>query len=137
VIGYTTGVFDLFHVGHLAILQRASRQCDYLIVGVSTDELAEQMKGRRPVVPLVERMEIIQSLRVVDHVVPQVNLDKAEAWRNLRFDVVFVGDDWKGTDRWTAFEHEFSAVGVNVVYFPYTRTTSSTLMRQVSEEWQL
>lgn len=135
VIGYTAGVFDLFHVGHLNIIQRASAGCDYLIVGVSTDDLAAELKGRPPVVPLVERMEIVQSIRGVDHVVPQVDLDKVQAWRNLRFDIIFVGDDWRGTERWIAYEEEFSRVGVEVVYFPYTRTTSSTLLREVAEEW--
>lgn len=87
-------------------------------------------------VPLVERMEIVQSIRGVDHVVPQVDLDKMQAWRNLRFDVTFVGDDWKGSDSWNRYEEEFAAVGVRVVYFPYTRTTSSTLLREVAEEWE-
>ena len=136
VIGYTTGVFDLFHVGHLNILNRASAGCDYLIVGVSTDELASELKGRPPVVPLIERMEIVQSIRGVDHVVPQVDLDKMQAWRNLRFDRVFVGDDWKGTESWDTYEREFAEVGVEVVYLPYTRTTSSTLLREVAEEWE-
>ncbi|WP_461023894.1 adenylyltransferase/cytidyltransferase family protein [Thalassiella azotivora] len=134
-MGYTTGVYDMFHVGHLNILRRAREGCDYLIVGVTTDELVESRKGRRPIVPLLERMEIVQNVRYVDDVVPQATMDKLEAWNNLKFDVVFVGDDWKGTPAWTAIEADFRSVDVDVVYFPYTQHTSSTtLRRQVFDE---
>ncbi|HEY9412864.1 MAG TPA: adenylyltransferase/cytidyltransferase family protein [Jiangellaceae bacterium] len=93
VVGYTTGVFDMFHIGHLNILRNARSACDYLIVGVTTDELAVRRKGRAPIVPLFERMEIVQNVRFVDDVVPQATMDKMQAWRNLKFDVMFVGDD--------------------------------------------
>ena len=127
VIGYTTGVYDLFHIGHLNLLKRAKDQCDELIVGVTTDELVSY-KGKRPVIPYEERVEIVRSIRYVDRVVAQTDMDKLGAWRRLGFDLVFVGDDWKGTDKWNAIEAEFQVVGVKVVYFPYTQTTTSTLI---------
>lgn len=130
-IGYTTGVFDLFHVGHLNILKRAKEQCDYLIVGVSTDELVIQYKNKKPIIPYNERAEIVSELRYVDKVVTQTNRDKFLAWRNLDFDVLFVGDDWKGTPEWIRFEEEFNNVGVEIVYLPYTQGTSSTKLREV------
>jgi glycerol-3-phosphate cytidylyltransferase len=129
-IGYTTGVYDMFHVGHLNILRRAREQCDYLIVGVTTDELSQSRKGKLPIVPFLERMEIVQNVRYVDEVVPQAHMDKLEAWNNLRFDVMFVGDDWRGSPAWTSLEEEFGALGVEIAYFPYTEHTSSTLLRQ-------
>lgn len=130
-IGYTTGVFDLFHIGHLNILRRARLECDYLIVGVTTDELCLSEKGRAPVIPFFERLAIVEGIRWVDMVVPQVNYDKMEAWRNLKFNVMFVGDDWKGTPKWLELEKEFAAVGVEIVYFPYSQQTSSTKLRAV------
>ncbi|MFC5381910.1 adenylyltransferase/cytidyltransferase family protein [Aquipuribacter nitratireducens] len=129
-IGYTTGVFDMFHVGHLNVLRGARSRCDHLIVGVTTDELAEQRKGRAPVVPLLERMEIVQNVRYVDDVVTQTTMDKRLAWENLKFDVMFVGDDWRGTPAWDAIEAEFGALGVGVEYLPYTRHTSSSALRR-------
>lgn len=130
-IGYTTGVFDLFHIGHLNILRRARLECDYLIVGVTTDELCLSVKGRAPVIPFMERMAIVEAISCVDCVVPQVNYDKMEAWRNLKFNVMFVGDDWKGTPKWLALEKDFAAVGVDIIYFPYSEQTSSTKLRAV------
>ena len=129
-IGYTTGVYDMFHVGHLNILRRARENCDHLIVGVTTDELSLSRKGKLPIVPFLERMEIVQNVRYVDEVVPQAHMAKLEAWNNLRFDVMFVGDDWRGSPAWTALEEQFSAVGVEIAYFPYTEHTSSSLLRQ-------
>ena len=128
-IGYTTGVYDMFHVGHLNILRRARSLCDYLVVGVTTDELAASRKGRTAVVPFLERVEIVQNVRYVDDVVPQAHMDKMEAWRNVRFDVMFVGDDWKGTPAWDQLEKDFAQVDVGIVYFPYTEAVSSTLLR--------
>jgi glycerol-3-phosphate cytidylyltransferase len=129
-IGYTTGVYDMFHVGHLNILRNARAQCDHLIVGVTTDEMSESRKGKRPVVPTAERMQIVESIRFVDQVVPQTSSDKMQAWRDHRFDVMFVGDDWKGTPTWDALEAEFATLGVEIVYFPYTTHTSSTMLRR-------
>ncbi|MEV6841616.1 adenylyltransferase/cytidyltransferase family protein [Streptomyces sp. NPDC051133] len=128
-LGYAPGVFDLFHVGHLNILRRAREQCHRLIAGVASDDLVVRMKGRPPVVPLCERLEILRSLRYVDDVHVMTVDDKIEIWKEVGFDVIFKGDDWLGTDVWTALEAEFARVDVEVVYFPYTAHTSSTLLR--------
>lgn len=127
IVGYTTGVFDLFHVGHVNLLRRAKEQCDYLIVGVTTDELVSY-KHKRSVIPFEERMKIVEAIRYVDKVVPQENMNKMEAWEKYHFDVMFVGDDWKGTDKWNQIEKDMESVGARVVYFPYTKGTSSTLI---------
>ncbi len=129
-VGYTTGVFDLFHIGHLNLLRRAKEQCDYLIVGVTVDELVAY-KNKKAVIPYEERKGIVEAIRYVDKVVPQTTMDKMEAWCNLHFDVMFVGDDWKGTEKWNQYERQFREVGVEVVYFPYTKGTSSTLLNEV------
>lgn len=126
VIGYTTGVFDLFHVGHLNILRRAKEQCDYLIVGVSTDELVESYKHKRPVICYEERAAIVEAIRYVDKVVPQRNRDKLAAWEELKFHKMFVGDDWKGSELFSKVEAQLKERGAEVVYFPYTKGTSST-----------
>jgi glycerol-3-phosphate cytidylyltransferase len=128
-IGYTTGVFDLFHVGHLNILRRAKEQCEFLIVGVSTDELVVEYKNKKPVIPFSDRAEIIEGIKYVDMVVPQVNRDKFSAWENLKFDVMFVGDDWKGSPLFSEVEKKFKKVGVEIVYFPYTKGVSSTELK--------
>jgi len=133
-IGYTTGVFDLFHIGHLNILKRAKLECDYLIVGITTDELALSAKNKKPVIPFPERMEIVESIKFVDEVVPQTNYDKIEAWNNLKFDLMFVGNDWKGTDKWNRIEKDFNQYGVEIIYFPYTSHTSSTILREVLDK---
>lgn len=129
IIGYTTGVFDLFHVGHLNILRRAKEQCDYLIAGVTVDELVSYKK-KKAFIPYEERKEIVGAIRYVDKVVPQQSMDKFAAWEKYHFDKIFVGDDWKGTPTWNKWEEEFSKVGVEVVYFPYTKQTSSTELRE-------
>lgn len=128
-IGYTTGVFDMFHIGHLNVLRKAKIHCDYLIVGVSTDELCKAEKKNLPIIPFIERMEIVQSIKFVDEVVPQTSMDKFDAWQKIKFDLMFVGDDWKGTERWNKLEKQFSAVGVEIIYLPYTIHTSSTKLR--------
>jgi glycerol-3-phosphate cytidylyltransferase len=128
-VGYTTGVFDMFHVGHLNILQKAKAQCDYLIVGVSTDELVMGYKNKHPVIPYNERKQIISSIKYVDEVVPQETRDKLLAWEQLRFNVMFVGDDWKGNSLFNEVEHQLNLVGAEVIYFPYTQGVSSTLLR--------
>lgn len=130
-VGYTTGVYDLFHVGHLNLLRQAKSQCDHLVVGVTTDELCHSRKGKYPVIPFEERVEIVRHIRFVDAVVPQASMDKLEAWSRLKFDKMFVGDDWKGSDKWNELEQEFSKLGVEIVYFPYTTHTSSTKLRSV------
>ena len=130
-IGYTTGVFDLFHIGHLNILKRARLECDYLIVGITTDELAMSIKGEKPFIPIEERMEIVESIKFVDEVVPQTSYNKMEAWNKLKFDRMFVGDDWKGTKEWIQIEKDFSKYNVEIIYFSYTTHTSSTILRDV------
>ena len=132
-IGYTTGVFDLFHIGHLNLLRRAKEQCDYLIVGVSTDELVSY-KHKQAVIPFEERKQIVGAIKYVDEVVAQESMDKMAAWERLHFNVMFVGDDWKGTPKWDAYERQFKEVGVEIVYFPYTKGTSSTLINQTLEK---
>ena len=130
-IGYTTGVFDLFHIGHLNILKRARLECDYLIVGITTDELAMSIKGEKPFIPFEERMEIVESIKFVDEVVTQTSYNKMEAWNKLKFDRMFVGDDWKGTKEWIQIEKDFSKYNVEIIYFSYTTHTSSTILRDV------
>ena len=127
IIGYTTGVFDLFHIGHVRLLNNAKKYCDKLIVGISTDELVSY-KNKRAVISQNERMEIVKNIKAVDEVVFQKNMNKFEMWKKLKFNVMFVGDDWKGTEKWNEFERIFSAVGVEIKYFPYTKGTSSTLI---------
>ena len=128
IIGYTTGVFDMLQVGHLNLIRRAREKCDRLIVGVSTDEVVEQYKGHRPIIPYAERVEIVKAIRYVDEVVPQTTMDKFAAWEKLRFDRLFHGNDWKGSAMYNEVEAKLAAVGVEVVYFPYTSGTSSTLL---------
>jgi glycerol-3-phosphate cytidylyltransferase len=130
VMGYVPGVYDMFHIGHLNILRRAREGCDELVVGAVTDDVVERTKGRRPVVPLAERMEILSSLALVDRVVPDdCTSDKLPMWERLHFDVLFKGDDWRGTAKGDQLEESMALVGARVVYFPYTQGTSSTLLR--------
>ena len=129
VIGYSSGVYDLFHVGHLNLLRNAKGMCDKLIVGVTTDELVSY-KNKKAVIPHPERMEIVRAIKYVDAVVPQENMDKFEMWKKLKFDVMFVGDDWFNTPKWEEIEAKFKEVGVRIVYFPYTKGISSTLLNE-------
>ena len=130
-IGYTTGTYDLFHIGHLNILINAKKSCEYLIVGVSTDELVEQYKKKKPVIPFEERVAIIKSIKYVDKVVVQETQDKVIAWHKYKYDALFGGSDWSGSDMINNAEKELNPKGVDVVLFPYTNTTSSTLLREV------
>lgn len=130
VVGYTTGVFDLFHIGHLNMLKNAKGMCDKLIVGVTTDELVSY-KHKKAVIPFEERIEIVRSIECVDVAIPQCSMDKFEAWKKLKFDVMFVGDDWYATEKWEEYERQFAEVGVKIIYFPYTQGTSSTLINEV------
>ena len=131
IIGYTTGVYDMFHIGHLNILKRAKEQCDYLIVGVSTDELVMKEKNKTPVIPWEERAEIIRAIRYVDEVVMQLDKDKLAAWERYRFDKMFVGSDWQGTPQWNRYEEQFAEVGVKIVYLPHTDGVSSTELTHI------
>jgi len=127
-IGYTTGVFDLFHVGHLNILKKSKELCEFLIVGVSTDELVSSYKNKTPVIPYDERIAIIEAIRYVDKVVPQKTRDKMAAYDKYKFDVMFVGDDWKDNELFSKVEKELNENGSSVVYFPYTKHTSSSML---------
>lgn len=130
IIGYTTGVFDMFHIGHLNILKNAKARCDYLIVGVSTDEVVESYKNHLPIVPFEERFEIVSAIKYVDEVVPQTSMNKMEAYKKLKFDVLFHGSDWKGSDMYNKIIEDFSKIGVDVVFLPHTEGTSSTMLRE-------
>ncbi|MDD6015747.1 MAG: adenylyltransferase/cytidyltransferase family protein [Prevotellaceae bacterium] len=130
VVGYTTGVFDMFHIGHLNILRKAKEKCDYLIVGVSTDELCSSYKGKEPIIPFEERKAIVEAIKYVDEVRPQEDRDKFAAWQRIGFDIMFVGDDWKGKPLFAELEKRFLDVGVTIEYFPYTQGTSSTILRE-------
>lgn len=128
-VGYAGGAFDLFHIGHLNILKHAKSHCDHLIAGVVSDEMLLVTKGSLPVVPLAERLEIVRHIDFVDEAVAEINEDKMDTWRALHFDVYFKGDDWKNTERGRRLERQFAEVGVEVIYFPYTVSTSSTALR--------
>lgn len=130
-VGYTTGVFDMFHIGHLNILKKAKEQCDYLIVGVSTDEVVKGYKNKKPIIPFEERLAIVQELKCVDQAVPQTSMNKMEAWKKYHFDALFHGSDWKGSDMYNKMIEEFAAVGVDVVFLPHTDGVSSTLLSEV------
>ncbi len=129
IIGYTTGVYDMFHIGHLNILRRAKEQCDFLIVGVSTDELVEHDKNKMPIIPFAERCAIVEAIKYVDKVVPQVDKNKFAAWEQYHFNKMFVGSDWKNTPQWNEFEMQFAPVGVKIVYLDHTDGISSTILR--------
>ena len=129
-IGYTTGVFDMFHIGHLNILKRAKEQCEYLIVGVTTDELCSERKNKKPVICEQDRVEIVESIKYVDKVILQTDMDKIKPVIQHNVDAVFVGSDWKGTDAWVVYEKEFSKVGCSVVYLDHTEGISSTILRE-------
>ena len=128
-IGYTTGVFDMFHIGHLNIIKRAKEQCDFLIVGVSTDELVQDYKHKTPIIPYADRSAIVSAIKYVDQVVPQEDMDKLEAVKRLQVDAVFVGSDWKGSAKWEEYERTFAAVVCDVVYLEHTEGISSSILR--------
>lgn len=130
-IGYTTGVFDLFHIGHLNIIRRAKERCDFLIVGVSTDELVKSYKHKTPIIPFEERKAIVEALKYVDMVVPQDSMDKLIAWQRYHFDAVFHGDDWKGSSMYTEVEQKLKVVGCDMVFLPHTDGTSSTIITEI------
>ena len=132
VIGYTSGVYDLFHIGHLNLIKNAKGLCDKLIVGVTSDELVAY-KNKKSVIQHLERMEIVRNIQFVDAVVPQNDMDKFKMWERLKFDVMFVGDDWFESEKWQDLDKKFKEVGVKIVYFPYTKGTSSTLINKTLE----
>lgn len=133
-IGYTSGVYDMFHIGHLNLLKGAKDRCDKLIVGVSTDSLVESYKFKRPVIPFDDRLAIVAAIRYVDAVVPQINMDKLASVLSVGADVVFVGDDWKGTEKWNNIERILRENGIALVYLPHTEGISSTILSTVKEK---
>ena len=128
-IGYTTGVYDMFHIGHLNIIRRAKELCEHLIVGVTTDELCERRKHKLPIIPFEDRKAIVQAIRYVDEVVAQVDMDKIKPVKEHKADAVFVGSDWKGTPAWNEYEKQFAEVGCTVVYLDHTDGISSSILR--------
>lgn len=134
-IGYTTGVYDMFHIGHLNILKRAKERCEYLIVGVSVDELVREYKHKSPIICFEERIQIVEAIKYVDKVVPQTTMNKFEAWERLKFDVLFHGDDWKNSKMYDEYEQQFSEVGVDLVFLPHTRGVSSTQLSQILSKY--
>ena len=133
ITGYTSGVYDLFHVGHLNLLKNAKGLCDQLIVGVTSDELVSY-KNKKAVIPHQERMEIVRNIKFVDAVVTQNDMDKFKMWERLKFDVMFVGDDWFDTPKWKELDEKFKSVGVKIIYFPYTKGVSSTLINSTLDD---
>lgn len=134
IVGYTTGVYDMFHIGHLNVIRHAKEQCDYLIVGVSTDELVRHEKNKTPVIPYEERASIVEALKYVDQVVPQTDKNKYEAWEKYHFDKMFVGSDWQGTPQWEKYEKQFAPIGVEIVYLQHTDGISSTQLTEVIKD---
>ena len=130
IIGYTTGVYDLFHIGHVNLLNNCKSMCDKLVVGISTDELVFEYKKKKPVIPFHERLEIVRNIKAVDVVIAQKNLKKQDLFDKIKFDIMFVGDDWHNSDKWNVIESDLKKKGARVVYFPYTETTSSTLINE-------
>lgn len=135
IIGFTAGVFDMFHIGHLNLINNARARCDYLIVGVNSDELVQKYKRKTAVVPFDERVQIISSIKGVDETLRIDTLDKLDAWNRRPFDLLFIGNDWKGSDRWTETEKIMAEHNVRVIYLPYTQGTTSTLLREKLSEY--
>lgn len=130
IVGYTTGVYDMFHIGHLNLLKNAKGMCDKLIVGVTVDELVSY-KGTNAIIPYEERVEIVRSIKYVDTAVPQEDLDKVKMCKKLKVDYLFVGDDWYETEKWKQYEKELDEIGTKVIYFPYTKHISSTKLKKI------
>lgn len=133
IIGYTAGVYDLFHIGHVNLLKNARGMCDQLVVGVTTDDLVSY-KNKKAIIPFEDRIEIVRSIKYVDAVVPQHDMDKLAMCKKLGATVLFVGDDWYGTDKWRGYERDFAEAGIRIVYFPYTQGVSSTQIREILEK---
>ena len=136
IVGYTSGVYDMFHIGHLNVIKNAKARCDYLVVGVSTDEVIEKNKNKKPIIPFVERIKIVEAIRYVDLAVRQERYDlegKIETVKKYGIDIMFVGSDWKGTEKWNKIENELSKIGCKVFYLPHTDGISSTILREKIE----
>ncbi len=133
-IGYTDGVYDLFHVGHLNMIETAKEQCEHLIVGVHGDDVVEEYKHHRPIINENDRKRILEAISGVDEVVINRFRDKIKLWEMYHFNVIFIGDDWKGTERWNKFEKELRSINVDVIYVPYTRGISTTEIKQMIKD---
>ena len=129
-IGYTTGTFDLFHVGHLNLLEKAKENCEILIVGVSTDELVKEYKGELPVIPFEDRIRIVGALKCVDKVIAQKTLNKLDVLPDIQYDVLFHGDDWKNTKMYNEIEEKLREQKVSCIYFPYTKSVSTKSIKE-------
>lgn len=129
-VGYTSGVYDMFHIGHLNIIKHAKEQCEFLIVGVSTDDLVQQYKNKKPIIPFEQRIEIVRAIRYVDEVIAQTSMDKMTTWNEHPFDVMFHGDEWENSSLYNGYIEEFAKVGVDIVFLPHTEGISSTKLRQ-------
>ena len=134
IIGFTTGVFDMFHIGHLHLLKKAKNRCDYLIVGISTDELVESYKRKKPIIPFEHRLEIVSALKFVDEVVAVTHRNKYQSFLDVGYDVLFVGDDWKGSEIFNDLEKQLQNHGARIEYFPYTKEVSSTKFRNILQD---
>ena len=132
-IGYTQGVYDMFHIGHLNLINNAKKYCDYLIVGVNADKLVETYKHKTPVINQVERRTIVANIKAVDECIIATTLDKVEIWKQLHFDAIFIGDDWKGNSRWEQTRVDLAEVGADVVFLPHTEGVTSTMLRPQEE----
>ena len=127
--GLTTGTYDMFHAGHLNLLKNAKAICDSLIVGIYNDKVIKQYKNKKPIIGLKDRMSVIEAIKYVDKVIALDSLDKVKAWEKERYDVLIIGDDWKGHSRWLKTEEEMNKLGVDVVYLPYTKGISSSIIK--------
>ncbi len=134
IIGYTTGVYDMFHIGHLHLLKKAKNRCDHLIVGISTDELVQSYKGKTPIIPFEHRLEIVSSLKFVDEVIAVTHRDKFQSFLDIGYDVLFVGDDWKNSDVFNTLESQIQPYQARIEYFPYTKEVSSTKFREILQD---
>ncbi len=134
IIGFTTGVYDMFHIGHLHLLKKAKNRCDYLIVGISSDKLVESYKGKTPIIPFAHRLEIVSALKFVDEVIAVTDRNKFQSFLDVGYDVLFVGDDWKGSDIFNTLEKQLSEYGSKIEYFPYTKEVSSTKFREILQD---
>lgn len=134
IIGFTTGVYDMFHIGHLHLLKKAKNRCDYLIVGISSDKLVESYKGKRPIIPFAHRLEIVSALKFVDEVIAVTDRNKFQSFLDVGYDVLFVGDDWKGSDIFNTLEEQLGEHGSKIEYFPYTQEVSSTKFREILQD---
>ena len=132
-VGYTAGVFDLFHVGHLNLIERCKEMCDYLIIGVCDDDYVRNIKKKEPVIKEDDRVRILNALKAVDEAVLvnyEITDNKMLALDKFKFDVLFSGDDWKGTERYLKTEEQFAKVGVAIEYLPYTHGVSSSQIKE-------